>query len=46
MWTKESLEDLIKAKLEDYLFVVVSNREPYVHNLRKGKIICQKGAGE
>lgn len=31
MWTKESLSELIKEKLRDYLFIVVSNREPYVH---------------
>jgi len=31
MWTKETLHDLVKEKLSDYLFVVVSNREPYIH---------------
>ncbi|MFN7170416.1 MAG: trehalose-6-phosphate synthase [Candidatus Omnitrophota bacterium] len=45
MWTKESLEELIRTKLGDYLLIVVSNREPYIHTLKKGKIICQKGAG-
>ncbi|MCM8783213.1 MAG: trehalose-6-phosphate synthase [Candidatus Omnitrophica bacterium] len=45
MWTKESLEELIKTRLEDYLLIVVSNREPYVHTLKKGKVVCQKGAG-
>jgi len=32
MWTKESLNDLVKEKLSGYLFVVVSNREPYIHS--------------
>lgn len=45
MWTKESLQQLIKEKLQDYLFIVVSNREPYVHVFKKGKIECQRGAG-
>jgi alpha,alpha-trehalose-phosphate synthase [UDP-forming] len=31
MWTKESLHQLVKNKLRDYQFIVVANREPYVH---------------
>jgi trehalose 6-phosphate synthase len=31
MWTKDSLLDLIHSKLGDYKFILVSNREPYVH---------------
>ncbi|MFH0926350.1 MAG: trehalose-6-phosphate synthase [bacterium] len=45
MWTKESLQELIKEKMTDYLFIVVSNRQPFVHVLKKGKIECQRGAG-
>ncbi len=45
MWTKEDLQRLIKEKMSDYLFVVVSNRQPYVHIFKKGKIECQRGAG-
>lgn len=45
MWTKEGLQGLIKDKLKDYLFIVVSNRQPYVHVVKKGKIECQRGAG-
>lgn len=45
MWTKESLQELIKEKMADYLFVVVSNREPYIHTFKKGKAVCQRGAG-
>ncbi|RKY32349.1 MAG: trehalose-6-phosphate synthase [Candidatus Omnitrophota bacterium] len=29
----------------DYLFIVVSNRQPYVHVLKKGQVVCQRGAG-
>jgi len=45
MWTKENLQQLIKEKLSDYLFVVVSNRQPYEHIFKKGKIECQRGVG-
>lgn len=45
MWTKKDLQQLIKEKLSDYLFIVVSNRQPYVHVMKKGKVECQRGAG-
>lgn len=45
MWTKEGLQGLIRDKLKDQLFIVVSNRQPYVHVFKKGKIECQRGAG-
>lgn len=32
MWTKESLSELVQEKLSGYLFVSVSNREPYIHS--------------
>ncbi len=31
MWTSNSLRDLVKTKLDGASFVVVSNREPYIH---------------
>jgi len=45
MWTKKDLQELIKTKLGDYLFIVVSNREPYVHVFKGGKVECQRGSG-
>ena len=45
MWTKESLKEVIEKQLGDYLLIVVSNREPYIHMHKKGKIICQRAAG-
>ena len=45
MWTKKDLQNLLKEKMGDYLFIVVSNRQPYVHVFKKGKIECQRGAG-
>lgn len=45
MWTKEGLEKLIREKMGDYLFVVVSNRQPYEHVYKKGKVYSQRGVG-
>lgn len=45
MWTKKDLEQLIKDKMKDYLFVVVANREPYTHVFKGNKIECQRGVG-
>ena len=41
MWTREGLHDLVKEKLAGYLFVVVSNREPYIHTFSGREIVCQ-----
>jgi trehalose-6-phosphate synthase len=41
MWSKNSLSELVHEKLSDYLFVVVSNREPYVHTFSGQTIKCQ-----
>jgi len=38
VWTKASLCQLITEKLQDYRFIVVSNREPYIHSYSEGKI--------
>jgi trehalose-6-phosphate synthase len=40
MWSKSDLSDLVQDKLKDYLFVVVSNREPYIHVCSGQQIIC------
>lgn len=45
MWTKEDLQKLIKEKMSDYKFIVVSNRQPYAHVFKKGKITFQRGVG-
>jgi trehalose 6-phosphate synthase len=44
MWTRESLHRLVAEKFRDYLFVVVSNREPYVHSHAHGEIHCDMPA--
>jgi hypothetical protein len=38
MWTPESLNDLVGDKVSGYLFVMVSNPEPYVHTFSRPKI--------
>jgi len=44
MLTRQSLHALVGEKLSDYLFIVVSNREPYIHTFSDGKIVTQKPA--
>jgi trehalose 6-phosphate synthase len=39
MWTREGLHELVREKLAGYLFVVVSNREPYIHTFSSGEIV-------
>ena len=41
MWTQKSLNELVKERLAGYLFVVVSNREPYIHTFSGGEITCK-----
>ena len=38
--TKDSLKELISGKLMDYKLIIVSNREPYVHNYVGEEIKC------
>ena len=45
MWTSEDLQNLVREKLGDYLFIVVANRQPYVHVCNNGHIECQRGVG-
>jgi alpha,alpha-trehalose-phosphate synthase [UDP-forming] len=44
MWTKEALLALIHEKLQDYKFILVSNREPYLHRYAGGQIECVQPA--
>jgi len=41
VWTKDSLCELVREKLSDYKFIVVSNREPYIHSFSGRKVVCQ-----
>ncbi len=40
--TRDSLRRLIRRKLGKHRFIVVSNREPYVHVYRNGRIECER----
>ena len=40
MWDQNTLQSLVKEQLSDYLFVVVSNREPYIHNYVNDSVEC------
>jgi len=40
MWTKEALQALIEEKLRGYRFILVSNREPYLHRYGSDQIEC------
>ncbi len=44
-WDKERLYQLVQEKLGDCLFLVVSNREPYVHTLSGDKVVCTRPVG-
>jgi trehalose 6-phosphate synthase len=39
-WTKEDLQELVKSKLTERLFAVVSNREPYIHVSSGDEVQC------
>jgi alpha,alpha-trehalose-phosphate synthase [UDP-forming] len=39
-WNKETLHDLISDQLEGHQLIVVSNREPYIHQFSCGEIEC------
>ena len=42
---KERLQKAVRTKLKDYHVIVVSNREPYLHYLKEGKLAYLKPAG-
>jgi len=45
IWRREDLCQFAKAKLSDHLFVVVSNREPYIHSYQGNEIKCETAVG-
>ncbi|RKY33359.1 MAG: trehalose-6-phosphate synthase [Candidatus Omnitrophota bacterium] len=44
-WSKKTVVELVKSRLGEASFVVVSNRQPYIHKFIKGKIHCLRGPG-
>jgi len=45
MYTKSNLQDMVKQTFADSVLIIVSNREPYVHKARDGKIVCSRPTG-
>ncbi len=44
-WTQQQLRETIRQRLGDELFIVVSNREPYIHRLEGEELVCEMPAG-
>jgi trehalose-6-phosphate synthase len=40
LWTKDTLNELVKEKIGNHKFIVVSNREPYIHTYSDEGIKC------
>ena len=45
VWTREVLSEYVRTKLDGYRLIVVSNREPFQHVRRNGRIECVQPAG-
>ena len=37
MWTKQDLQNLVQRQTGEYRLIIVSNRQPYIHNLVDGQ---------
>ena len=44
-YSKKDLQNTVKEMLGDKLLVIVSNRAPYVHVMKEGKIECSRPTG-
>lgn len=44
LWTREALHDLVRDRLSNYHFMVVANREPYIHQFDGEQIVCLRPA--
>jgi trehalose 6-phosphate synthase len=44
MWTRETLQNLIVDRMRDYKFIVVANREPFIHRYAGDQIEVVKPA--
>jgi len=43
-WTKENLKDVVREKIGTHKFLVVSNREPYIHTYGNNGVLCMTPA--
>lgn len=44
MWTRETLHDLISSRMQGFKFIVVANREPFIHRYEDEQITVIKPA--
>ncbi|HYP05422.1 MAG TPA: trehalose-6-phosphate synthase, partial [Bryobacteraceae bacterium] len=44
IWSKDQLFELVSSQLRDHPLIVVSNREPYIHTRKDGRIECMRPA--
>ena len=44
VWTKEILRDVVREKIGAHKFLVVSNREPYIHTYGDNGVLCMTPA--
>ena len=44
-WTREKLQRLVQREIGDYQLIVVSNRQPYVHEIVEGELSYTSTAG-
>ncbi len=44
MWTRKALRDLITSKMKDYRFLVVANRESFIHRYVEDKVEVMRPA--
>jgi len=44
-WTREKLQRLVQREIGDYRLIVVSNRQPYVHEIVEGELSYTSTAG-
>ena len=45
VWTKPKLREMVTQRLGDELFVIVSNREPYIHTFDGDETVYQVPPG-
>jgi len=44
MWNQESIKKILQDKIGDEEFIIVSNREPYIHRWKDRKVVVDKPA--
>ena len=45
MYTRKDVNNLIESKLKDRQFIIVSNREPYIHMYTPEGVVCKRPVG-